>query len=120
VAVEGTTEAVDGHTERELRRQPESQIEGLQWEVNPAATQTDPTVSRPIQQIRAEQAANVLEDLWVAAWVEAVTAIIDGDTSDFETARVPPDLTVPFQQGDARLALACQTKRRTDAGRSRS
>jgi hypothetical protein len=105
---------------RERRIEPEHQIRGLQWKVDPASPETDPAMSRPVEQLVAEKAPDVGHDFRVARRMQSVAAVVDSHTTELEAAGVPARDSLLFKHCHVRAVEAAELIGTAHAGRART
>jgi hypothetical protein len=86
--VDTLTHEVENDSECKSLRQAQEKVPRLQREVNPTAFEADATVARTVEQIFTEQFAEIIQDSGITRRVEAVTAIVDPNAVQLETAGV--------------------------------
>ena len=88
----------------------QSQIGGSQREVNPASEQSNPAVTRPRQQVVAQQFPDECENGWIGGGMKTMAAVVDLDAGELETACVAADAIGLLENGD-RVSLTRQSER---------
>src|SRR5205823_2764545 len=95
-----------------------AKIHRLQWKVNPAPSQADAPVTRPIEQIVAQQRAYVAHHRRIARRVESMAPIVDALARNLETASIPAHGTVALQERDAGQIAASELESGAESGRT--
>src|SRR4029077_4338350 len=88
--------------------------------MNPAPLQPDSSLPRSIQQVRSQEAANIVENRRLAGWMEAMTPKIDSPSPNFEAACGGPHARATLEDMHRAIAARCQLPRSAQAGGSRS
>ena len=111
---------VESHAESKLLRHAQQQIAGLQWEVDPPVFETDAAMTRPIEQIVAQQFAQVVQDSGIAGGMETVATVVHPDSVQLEAAGIAAHGVPLFEDGHAGAAEAGQFVGSADSGRTRA
>jgi hypothetical protein len=99
-ARKGLAHGVGRHAGHERRRQPRRQIDRLQRKVHPPPAQPDAAVAGPVEQVVAEQGADVGHHRRRTDRMEPMAAEVDRDAVDDEAPGIAADRGAPLEQGD--------------------
>ena len=64
------------------------QIEWSQWKVDPPITKSNAAVPGPLQKVRSQQTAQIIEDLRITCGVQPVAPIVNRNGSALKASRV--------------------------------
>jgi hypothetical protein len=93
----------------------EEEVGRFQREVHPLPEEADAAVARAVEEVRAEEGADVGQDLGRAGRVQAVAAVVEAVAGVVEAAGVAADGAAALEERDGRLAVARQAPGRADA-----
>ncbi len=95
------------------------EIHRLQRKMDPFPTEKNPAMPGPIDQIISEHRFDISEDVFVTGGMEAMTAVVEALSLEFEAARIPSDRVSLFEQCNAgsiqlpKSEGACHSRRST-------
>jgi hypothetical protein len=93
------------------------EIDRLEGKMNPAPEQPNPTVTRTLEQVVAQEFPNECEHGRIGGRVKAVASVIDHQASHFEAACISSNTIGLFDNGHV-MAAACQPQGSTQTSRT--